>query len=346
MKPVVGRPGARVLFAFALAAVLAVVRLSPNVHAQITGAPVGIVPAGTYWGFEIGSYSPYANASLPPGNYTVAFNRSTTIYLLISPTPFNFGACHADSCGNGWAPQSAVGFVSTNGEINFTLTEPEYVVVLSTEDNVEFTITRNGRPLSVAAVRNAPNRPNSCGYNGYPIGLQGCGPIYGTLWLTDGMDLFYITGITCTGFGTPSPGEDLLPLTGANTCSGAKMPNTTLIVIPISHIYAITFVESGLPPGARWGVTLNGVTKSSTANSITFTVPPGTYRYKVDAPSGYAAMPSNGIIELGASIVIYVRFTPAASGAGASTVSTAQVISLEVAVVAAAVLWALRRRRS
>jgi hypothetical protein len=52
----------------------------------------------------------------------------------------------------------------------------------------------------------------------------------------------------------------------------------------ITKTYTITFTETGLPMGTLWSVTFNGVTKSSTTNSITFTgVPAGNYTWNASS---------------------------------------------------------------
>ncbi|MEM3907806.1 MAG: hypothetical protein QXZ17_13275, partial [Nitrososphaerota archaeon] len=45
--------------------------------------------------------------------------------------------------------------------------------------------------------------------------------------------------------------------------------------------YTVTMMESGLPSGATWNVTLNGVKQSSSTSSITFSEPNGSYYYTV-----------------------------------------------------------------
>jgi len=69
--------------------------------------------------------------------------------------------------------------------------------------------------------------------------------------------------------------------------------------------YTITFTESGLPPGTQWSVTFNGLTNSSTANSITFTgVLAGNYTWNassiiaVGSGTRYAAQTSSGTISV------------------------------------------------
>jgi len=69
--------------------------------------------------------------------------------------------------------------------------------------------------------------------------------------------------------------------------------------------YTVTFTESGLPAGTQWSVTFNGLTKSSTANSITFTgVLAGNYTWNasliiaVGSGTRYVAQISSGTISV------------------------------------------------
>ncbi|MGC8630794.1 MAG: DUF7619 domain-containing protein, partial [Thermoplasmata archaeon] len=74
--------------------------------------------------------------------------------------------------------------------------------------------------------------------------------------------------------------------------------------------YTITFIESGLSSGTTWYVTLNGITKSSSNNTITFNEPNGTYSYTVGSINGYNVYPSSGTITVkGANLTITIKFT-------------------------------------
>jgi len=88
-----------------------------------------------------------------------------------------------------------------------------------------------------------------------------------------------------------------------------------MAILPLTHptnqsttttaTYTIAFTESGLPPGTQWSVTFNGLTRSSTANSITFTgVPAGNYTWNassiiaVGSGTRYVAQTSSGTISV------------------------------------------------
>ena len=65
---------------------------------------------------------------------------------------------------------------------------------------------------------------------------------------------------------------------------------------PVANKSTVTFTEYGLPTGSTWNVTLNGVKESSTANTIVFNEPNGSYFFKVGTYLGYSASPYSGII--------------------------------------------------
>jgi YVTN family beta-propeller protein len=72
-----------------------------------------------------------------------------------------------------------------------------------------------------------------------------------------------------------------------------------------TETYTVTFTESGLPAGTQWSVTFNGLTKSSTSSSITFTgVPAGNYTWNatsiiaVGNGTRYVAQTSSGTISV------------------------------------------------
>jgi YVTN family beta-propeller protein len=89
----------------------------------------------------------------------------------------------------------------------------------------------------------------------------------------------------------------------------ANFASGTVSIISTSaqatETYTVTFTESGLPAGTQWSVTFNGLTKSSTTSSITFTgVPAGNYTWNVSSiiavgnGTRYVAQISSGTISV------------------------------------------------
>jgi outer membrane protein assembly factor BamB len=84
------------------------------------------------------------------------------------------------------------------------------------------------------------------------------------------------------------------PSSGSITVSWANVVEQ----IAFKATYEVSFVESGLPQGARWSVTFNGQTQSSTSNSIAFDPVNGVYPFSVTPPTGYGVSPSYGSITI------------------------------------------------
>ncbi len=89
--------------------------------------------------------------------------------------------------------------------------------------------------------------------------------------------------------------------------------NVTVLTDGTEPTYSATFTESGLPSGTPWTVSLHGVLQNSTASSMAFRFPDGTYPFSVRADAGcVAAHPSGSVSIQGAEVVESVQFTSGA----------------------------------
>ncbi len=74
--------------------------------------------------------------------------------------------------------------------------------------------------------------------------------------------------------------------------------------------YNVTFSETGLPTNTNWSVTFNGTAKSSSSNTISFSVPNGSYSFTIGTVTGYTATPSSGTVNVnGANVNQAISFT-------------------------------------
>ncbi|BCS92367.1 hypothetical protein [Metallosphaera javensis (ex Sakai et al. 2022)] len=143
-------------------------------------------------------------------------------------------------------------------------------------------------------------------------------------WYNDNLAQFYnfryivgITNSTYSGF----PYITLLTYQGGTplvyaldiryTPPSSVMPTVIVNGIKVStpHLYTLTFIENDLPFGTPWSVTINGTTKSSTSNEITFSVPMGVYGYSISSPNGFTPNISSGAIYVNENTTIYIKFT-------------------------------------
>ncbi len=72
---------------------------------------------------------------------------------------------------------------------------------------------------------------------------------------------------------------------------------------PKFAVVPVVFAESGLPPGTRWSVTLDGEVLSATSAEIEFQVPNGSWQFRVAAPAGFVASPAAGTVVVNGTLV-------------------------------------------
>ncbi|HTP53996.1 MAG TPA: protease pro-enzyme activation domain-containing protein [Thermoplasmata archaeon] len=100
---------------------------------------------------------------------------------------------------------------------------------------------------------------------------------------------------------SPAPGAGSVAVRGAAVGVGVVFTQVS---------YSVSFTESGLPSGTSWSVTLNGHPQSSTASTITFSEPNGSFGYSIGGVAGYAASPSSGSVTVnGAPVSTGIVFT-------------------------------------
>jgi hypothetical protein len=84
--------------------------------------------------------------------------------------------------------------------------------------------------------------------------------------------------------------------------------------VPFTQVkYTITYHESGLPGvGKRWSVAVGGLLQSGVGTSLVFSVPNGSFSYRISGPSGFevsAVLPPTGTVVVnGASLAVSVTF--------------------------------------
>lgn len=76
--------------------------------------------------------------------------------------------------------------------------------------------------------------------------------------------------------------------------------NGTNLTVPVDFevSYPVTFLESSLPSGTNWSVTVNSTSHSSTRSTIVFNETNGTYFFLVGHPSSVSATPGSGLLVL------------------------------------------------
>ncbi|MGI0155879.1 MAG: hypothetical protein ACREDE_07095, partial [Thermoplasmata archaeon] len=94
--------------------------------------------------------------------------------------------------------------------------------------------------------------------------------------------------------------------------------DSVFTVYQVTHVprfYSLDFIETGLPAGTTWSVTIGSSTSANTSSSVapvtnSYTVLNGTYIFTVSAVSGFTASPSSGAVTVsGAARAVTIAFS-------------------------------------
>jgi YVTN family beta-propeller protein len=141
---------------------------------------------------------------------------------------------------------------------------------------------------------------------------------------------------------------------GSFTVSGEP---TSVDVVFSRVTYTVTFVESGLPSGTSWEVSLNGSSMTGTSTLSFPDLPDGSYPFTVGSLvnpglGGYVPSPAAGSISVnGGSVSQAIEFNETSSGPSSGSVPTIEVDAVLAGIAGAvlavgvvAVLWSRRRK--
>lgn len=108
----------------------------------------------------------------------------------------------------------------------------------------------------------------------------------------------------------PVSGYSSSPTSGSVNVTG----NYTLWITftnlnPPKPTYTVTIQETGLPNGANWTASFNGVPQTTSTTGVSFTTIAGTYSYAVNGVAGYTVSPASGSISVTGNYTVSVTFT-------------------------------------
>jgi PGF-pre-PGF domain-containing protein len=257
--------------------------------ADLTEAIIGIKPITGYTLYDIGA------AQTATLTYTV-LRPDSFVAILVSGGYYGFSATPT-------VPANCTQLQDITGGDTF---ESSYIAVCQVQQPGSYTVS-GSLAASGGIVLGAYVFPSSkVTFDDVPIGgtVSTNGQTY-----SDGQS----ANIIGTGTITANPPSGYTfshwVASGSNlTVQNANADTTNLTVIGNGTVTAhyngtTTFNESGLPSGFTWNVIYNGVTKSSTTKTITFSNAPGSYAFTVpnQTVSGnkYAPTPNSGTASVG-----------------------------------------------
>lgn len=96
---------------------------------------------------------------------------------------------------------------------------------------------------------------------------------------------------------------------GAVTGSGGRLSSTSPAGSTTGPDYTVAFVETGLPEGTDWSITMAGTMEHGTGSTLSFSEPNGTYPYFPGPVSGYTSYPEANVTVTGAAVNVSVSYT-------------------------------------
>ncbi|MDE1822363.1 MAG: hypothetical protein KGI98_16110 [Euryarchaeota archaeon] len=289
----------------------------------------------------------YAGTSDPASFAIAGPTTETANFAAVTTAPVSYLESGLPT-GTPWSVSLNGVSVSSSGQnITFNATAGSYTYAISTPisggTGVEF-VVRTPSPSGTVTV-GVSHLTQAVSYTTQyqlttavsPVGTGTVSPASGT-WYDAG------SGVTVTA--VPSPGYSFSSWTclGTGCYSGTNDPATFVIggattetanFVPLPSQVPVSFLESGLPGGTTWSVTLNGIVGTASGQNITFNVTAGTYGYSVETPIAgatgvqYVATSSaSGTLTVGSSFLVQAvgygteyQLSTAATPAGSGSVS-------------------------
>jgi len=104
----------------------------------------------------------------------------------------------------------------------------------------------------------------------------------------------------------PMAGYTMEPAAGVAVIAGSDV-TLPITFSRMAENFSVQFVETGLPSGVIWSVTLNGSIQRSSSTAVVFSEPNGSYAYSVPTADGFVPAPAVGTVSVrgeAASVVI------------------------------------------
>lgn len=292
------------------------------------GIEVGLL-SGTY-GYAIGVPGGY-RAVPPEGSITVSVGSAhiaVAVTLVTYPVTFTETGLPAGSFWNVTA--GTITEATTGKTITLQLANGSYSYVAATARDYSAnpsagTLTVQGAAPAPIPVPFGPSRTVTFTERGLPlfmdyqwtISVTGQPAVSSTtptivLHLPNGVYAYAVSSsVNYSNFGgSTSTGYSPVPVYGTFTLHNSAR---SLSVVFSPTRWTVTFVESGLPHGTRWSVTVDGgagtvLTRSSTGTTITFQLVNGTYGYTIGPVPGFRTATAGEFLLWGAPITVEIPF--------------------------------------
>jgi hypothetical protein len=302
------------------------------------------LPAGTNWSVELGdtlqsSLTPTlefeeANGSVPfaaesvPGFHAVPLNGTVNISgaaasVSVVFTAVNYTVAFTETglpSGTNWSVKLGSHTVRGDGT-GLSRSEPNGTIAFSLGSVIGFqaipssgNLTVNGSAVVEAIAFSSVDFTVTFAETGLPNGSSWSVTLASDTQGGTGATIGFVEPNGTYAYEVPTvPGFTVVPSSGNLTVSGANVRQSLSYTPLPPGLYALTFMESGLPTGQIWSVDLAGTVENSSTDQIVFAEKNDTYPFSVGEISGYHAVPSSGAVMVaGADKDVSITFTPQA----------------------------------
>jgi hypothetical protein len=173
----------------------------------------------------------------------------------------------------------------------------------------------SGANLTITFVKltpPAPRYPVTFNETGLPVGTEWSVTVRGAEYSSDSATIVLPAPNGTWGFKIGNEtGYRAYPPAGSFLASGGG--NVTVAfraLTPPAPRYPVLFLETGLPAGTNWSVTVGGVAYSALVPEITLPAPNGTWGFTVGPQSGFRAYPPAGSFNVSGGGNMTVAFRP------------------------------------
>ncbi len=139
---------------------------------------------------------------------------------------------------------------------------------------------------------------------GLPAGTEWNATLNGTTFSSSTASIGFPAPNGTENYSIPAVAGYYTTPTGTVTVSGANVS----VNITFGTAYAVTFEETGLPPGLFWSVDLGSSAAGSSGPAIGFFEPNGTYDYAISPIAGYVTTYSGQLVVNGSDLTVPVDF--------------------------------------
>ncbi|MEM4066306.1 MAG: thermopsin family protease [Candidatus Micrarchaeaceae archaeon] len=258
---------------------------------------------GTY-AYTIGAVSGYIQT--PQTGDVKVSGKNVTVSVLftpvIIPSKYNVTFVETGLVGVVWFVNLTNGQSnsSSTSSINFMLPNGTYAFSVSSGSSLfgptpsQGTFTVNGAAQRINVTFSGVPLSLTFEETGLPSGASWSVTLNGTTKSSTSSTIMFLVLMGTYVYSISPPSG----FTTAQTSGTVKLVTPSEVVrVTFSPVeYNVTFLASGLTSGTTWTVTFNGTWVTTSLDSVTFSVPNGTYAFTIANPTGYTVEPGYGSI--------------------------------------------------